>query len=110
MKINDPRTCLTLAAFVALGTAGVAFSSSENQSWSEDVWTASIEGDRARLETLLVQVPELEGQHYDSYRARLERWGQHRIENKEFIKQRRAETHASLVSALEEGNLLEALR
>jgi len=110
MKIHDPRTCLTLAAFVALGTAGVAFSSPGNGSWSEDVWNASIEGDRARLETLLSQVPELEGQQYDSYRARLEGWGQHRIENREFIKERRAETHASLVSALEEGNLLEALR
>ena len=110
MKIHDPRTSLTLAAIVALAITGAAFPAQGNASWSDDVWTASIEGDRARLETLLAQVPELEGDLYDSYRSRLEEWGRHRGENSEFIKERRAETHEELVSSLEEDKLLESLR
>ncbi|MBM43421.1 MAG: hypothetical protein CMJ36_00190 [Phycisphaerae bacterium] len=110
MKIQDHRICLTLSAIVVMGITGAGVSSQGSGSWSDDVWEASIDGDRNRLETLLTEAPELEGALYESYRARLEDWGQHRIDNQEFIKTRRSETHEQLVAALEENNLLDALR
>jgi len=99
------------SAALLLATTAMAAQQGE-QGWSDDVWEAAIDGDRARVDNLLQVGPDGLGTADDraAYRTRYELWMTHQADTKQAMKERRNEAAQDMRTALDEGRLLDALR
>ena len=78
--------------------------------WSSMLWQAAIDGDRDRVDTLLAQTPALDGVSYDSFRDQLTDWNEHQVGAQDYVDSRKLEIQTELPVALDDDDLIEALR
>ncbi|MDG2200343.1 MAG: S41 family peptidase [Phycisphaerales bacterium] len=107
MKIR--HACYAASLLVIATTVGAQ---QGEQGWSSNVWEAAIDGDRARVDTLLQVGPDGLGTADDraAFRSRYELWMTHQANTKEAMEARRNEAAQDMQSALAEDRLLDALR
>ena len=80
------------------------------EQWSAQVWQAAIDGDRERVDTLLMQTPDIDAATYESFRAQLDDWHVHQGNARDYVSQRKQAIRVELPDALDADDLIEALR
>lgn len=107
MKIRHACIALTL-----LSVATVSVAAEPQAGWSERVWDAAIDGDRATVDDLLRAGPDGTGTSGDvqAFRNRYDQWMQHQADAREAMAMRRAEAKQEMETAIGEDRLLDALR
>ena len=107
MKIRHACIVVTLLSMVASTKAAEAPSG-----WSQQVWDAAIDGDRATVDDLLRAGPDGTGTSGDvqSFRNRYDQWMLHQADSREATAARRAEAKQEMQKAIDESRLLDALR
>ena len=78
--------------------------------WSAMLWQAAIDGDRDRVDTLLMETPAISGMSYDAFRGQLRDWNDHQSDARDYVESRKLEIREELPASLDEDDLIEALR